>query len=397
MNPSWMEGTPRHGFSPRSDGSFWQPSQPAFWLFTALMAGGALTVASQQLTYLSAYPGAWLLSVVLLAITAIPAAVVIYRFDQFEPEPVSMILAAVLWGGLVAISFAGLTNTYFLDLLQNVMSPSAFQSWGAAIVAPFDEELYKGAGLLILFLIARDEIGGVMDGLVYGAMIGLGFQTVENIQYFVHAAANSHGGGQITPVLSSFVLRVLISGVYSHTLFTALTGFGFAYYVTRVDRSRRTRVAVAALFAALAVAAHFVWNSPLLDSFAGRSSASIVLALVLKGLPFLMLLVILAVFARRRERAGFERLIAVEEGTDVLSHEEVHSLTSGRRRRAARRRMARQKGPMGRAVLKSLQREQMNLALFHTKIREEDHPGLERQRDKVRRLRARLAAIPDVS
>jgi hypothetical protein len=51
---------------------------------------------------------------------------------------------------------------------------------------------------------------------------------------------------------------------------------------------------------------------------------------------------------------------------------------------------------MGRAVLKSLQREQMNLALFHTKIREEDHPGLERQRDKVRRLRARLAAIPDV-
>jgi hypothetical protein len=107
-------------------------------------------------------------------------------------------------------------------------------------------------------------------------------------------------------------------------------------------------------------------------------------------------MVILAVFARRRERVAFERLIAVEIGTDVLGSEEEVSLVSGRRRRAARRRIARQKGPAGRAVLRVLQREQMNLALFHTKIREEDHPGLERQRDKVRRLKARLAALPDL-
>ncbi len=323
-----MQGTQRRGFSPRSGGSFRRPAEPAYWLFMLLVVGSAVVVGTQQLTYLSAYPGAWLLSVILLAITAIPAAVVIYRFDQFEPEPVSMILAAVLWGGLVAITFAGLTNNYFLGLLQNVMSPNAFQSWGAAIVAPIDEELYKGAGLVILFLIARDEIDGLMDGLVYGAMIGLGFQTVENIQYFVHAAANSHGG-QLTPVLSTYVLRVLISGLYSHTLFTGLTGFGFAYFVTRLDRSRQTRFAVAALFAALAAAAHFVWNSPLLDSLAGESSVRIVLVLLLKGVPFLVLMVILAVFARRRERRAFERLIAVEIGTDVLSPDEEHSLISG--------------------------------------------------------------------
>ena len=58
--------------------------------------------------------------------------------------------------------------------------------------------------------------------------------------------------------------------------------------------------------------------------------------------------------------------------------------------------MARQKGPAGRAVLKALQREQMNLALFHTKIKEQDHPGLERQRDKVRRLKERLASLREL-
>lgn len=395
MNEAWMQGTQRRGFSPHSDGSFRRPAEPAYWLFILLVVGSAVVVGLQQLTYVSTYPGPWLLSVILLAITAIPAAVVIYRFDQFEPEPVPMIVAALLWGALVAITFAGLTNNYFLGLLQNVMSPKAFQNWGAAIVAPIDEELYKGAGLVILFLIARDEIDGLMDGLVYGAMIGLGFQTVENIQYFVHAAANSHSG-QLTPVLSTYVLRVLISGLYSHTLFTALTGFGFAYFVTRVDRSRQTRFAVAALFAVLAAAAHFVWNSPLLDSLAGQSSLRIVLVLVLKGVPFLLLMVILAVFARRREKAAFERLIAVEIGTDVLSPDEEHSLVSGRRRREARRLMARQKGPAGRAVLKALQREQMNLALFHTKIKEQDHPGLERQRDKVRRLKERLASLREL-
>ncbi|HEY5530350.1 MAG TPA: PrsW family intramembrane metalloprotease [Thermoleophilia bacterium] len=397
MNQSWMQGTPRWGYSPRSDGSFRRPAEPAFWLFLLFLGASALVVGSQQLAYLSAYPGAWILSVVLLALTAIPAAVVIYRFDQFEPEPMSMIVAAVVWGGIVAVTFAGLTNNYFLSFLQNLMSPSAFQNWGAAIVAPIDEELYKGAGLVILFLIARDEIDSLMDGLVYGAMIGLGFQTVENMQYFVHAAAISHGAGQVTPVLSSYVLRVLISGLYSHTLFTGLTGFGFAYYVTRVDRSRGTRFLVAGVFAALAATAHFVWNSPLLDSLAGQSSLRIVLVLVMKGIPFLLLMLILAVFARRRERRAFERLIAVEVGSDVLSQDEEGSLVTGRRRRAARRRMAKQKGPMGRVVLKALQRQQMSLALFHTKVKERDHPGLERQRDKVRQLKARLAALPDLS
>jgi len=363
--------------------------QPAYWLFLVFVAGCFLIVGGEQLAYVGSLPGAWLLSLVLLAATAVPAGAVIYRLDQFEPEPASLIAVALLWGGIVALTFAAITNSYALGFLQNVLSPVTVDSWGAAIVAPINEELYKGAGLVVIYLMARTEFDGLMDGLVYGAMIGLSFQVVENVQYFVHAAAES-GAGQLGPVVSTYFVRVVLAGVYSHTLFSGLMGFGFAFAVTQREASRRRRVSVAALFAALAWAAHFVWNSPWLESLMGRGLGSFILALVIKGMPFLMFLAILAIVARRREQQAFARLIAEEVGGDVLSAGEFGILRSGRRRRAALRQIKSTKGRAARLMLKRLQREQMNLALFHTKIRESDHPALMAQRDRIRALRARL-------
>jgi RsiW-degrading membrane proteinase PrsW (M82 family) len=366
--------------------------RPAFWLFSVFLAGSVLVVSSEQLGYVATLPGAWLLSLVLLAVTAIPAGIIIYRFDQFEPEPASLIAVAVIWGGLIALTFAALTNSYFLSFLQNHLSPGTFDAWGPAIVAPIDEELYKGAGLVAIYLMAKGEFNSLMDGLVYGAMIGLGFQVMENVQYFLHAAAQS-GVDQLGAVVGTYFVRVVLAGLYSHTLFSGLMGFGFAYAVTRRDVSRPRRFGVAALFAVLAWAAHFVWNSPWLDSLMGQSTGSFIVAVAIKGVPFLAFLVILAGFAHRRERQAFDRLIAAEIGSDVLSEAEFKILEKARRRRAALRAIKRNRGPQARALLKRLQREQMNLALFHGKV-DTGHPALEAQRDKIRSLRAHLAGLP---
>jgi protease PrsW len=366
--------------------------RPASVLFSTFLAGSVLVIGSEQLAYLTSLPGAWFLSLILLAVTAIPAGIIIYRFDQFEPEPASLIAVAVIWGGLIALTFAALTNSYFLSFLQNHLSPHTFDAWGAAIVAPIDEEFYKGAGLLVIYLMAKSEFDGLMDGLVYGAMIGLGFQVMENIQYFLHAAAQS-GANQLGAVVGTYFVRVVLAGLYSHTLFSGLMGFGFAYAVTRRDVSKQRRYAVAATFAVAAWAAHFVWNSPWLDSLMGQSTGSFILAIAIKGVPFVAFLAILAGFARRRERQAFDRLIAAEVGTDVLSEAEFKILENARRRRAALRTIRRNKGPMAKALLKRLQREQMNLALSHGKVDTREHPALEAQRDKIRALRARLAEL----
>jgi RsiW-degrading membrane proteinase PrsW (M82 family) len=367
-------------------------SRPAYWLFLLLVLAGLVIVGFQQLTYLGAYPGAWFLSVLLLAAVAVPVGVIIYRLDVFEPEPAAMIAIALLWGAFVALSFAAIVNSLFLTFLQHVLSSQAVQSWGAAIVAPIDEEFYKAAGVVMIFLIARDEIDGLMDGLVYGAMVGLGFQVMENIQYFIHAAAQS-GGGQLGAVVGTFFVRVLIAGLYSHMLFTALFGFGFAYFVTRRGRqSLAVRTGVLVLFSAAAWAAHFVWNSPWLDGLMAGSAGAFVLALIIKGLPFLVLLVLMGIIARRREEEAFSRLMAEEVGGDVVTEQEFQVLRSGRRRRAALREMRRTRGSGARQILKRLMREQMNLALFHRRVNDPSHPAIEVQRDKIRQLKAQLAA-----
>jgi hypothetical protein len=109
--------------------------------------------------------------------------------------------------------------------------------------------------------------------------------------------------------------------------------------------------------------------------------------------PFLLFLLILGVVARRREGQAFARLIATEVGTDVLTEAEFHSLQSGKRRRAALRRMKRERGAVARSWLKRLQREQMNLALFHGKVESVDHPALDAQRETIRMLKARIATF----
>lgn len=367
-------------------------TKPAYWLFVFFLAGSLLVVGAEQLTYFALLPGAWLLSLVLLAATAIPVAFIIYRFDQFEPEPASMIAIAVMWGGIVGLSFAAISNSYFLSFLQNVMSQETVESWGAAIVAPINEELYKGAGLVLLYLLASHEFDGLMDGLVYGAMIGLGFQVVENIQYFLMAAAASNGN-ELGAVIGIFFVRVGIAGPYSHILFTGLMGFGFAYAVTQRRASRSKRIAMLVIFSLLAWAAHFVWNSPWLEGLMGRGPGWFTLTLIIKGLPFFIFLLILAVVAHRRERQAFERLIASEVGTDVLSEGEIEVLRSARRRRRALRQIARARGPQAREILKRLQREQMNLATYHNRSRAVSEAAIENQRERIRALRGHLAAV----
>jgi RsiW-degrading membrane proteinase PrsW (M82 family) len=365
--------------------------QPAFWLFLMLLFACFTLVGLEQVSYLASSPGAWLLSIVLLAATAIPAGLIIYRLDQFEPEPAKLITVALLWGGVIALAFAGLVNTWALNFFQHVMPAARVDSWAAALVAPVNEELYKGAGLVVIYLMARKEFDGVMDGLVYGAMIGLGFQVMENIQYFMLGAEGS--ASQAGAVVSMYFLRVVLSGLYSHMLFTGVMGFGFAYFVTQRDRTLSRRLGMFALCAALSWAAHFVWNSPWLEELMNKGTGAFVLALVIKGVPFLLLLVLLTVFARRREGRVFAGLLKFELGGDVVTTEEYEVLRSGRKRRTALRRMRRTMGRTARDTLKQLMRAQMNLALFHTKVDSAEHPALDAQRDLVRNLKARLASF----
>jgi len=230
-----------------------------------------------------------------------------------------------------------------------------------------------------------------MDGFVYGAMVGLGFAVVEYVLYFVLL------GGDLVSVLGGFFVRVIASGLYGHVLYSGLVGIGIAWFVTRRgDASLARRVAVAAALSALAVAAHFLWNSPWLNLFPSGETlglgdlGQVVLAAAVKGVPFLAVLVVLLALARRREAHWLGVAVATEVGGPGIEAAELGALQDPRHRRRARRAMRRVSGRRAAAQLKRLQRAQINLAMVRTRVDADDHPDLARQRELCRRLREGL-------
>jgi len=66
-----------------------------------------------------------------------------------------MLAAALVWGGVIAVSLAGYANDAWLSVLGKVAPADFTADWGAAVVAPVTEEILKLTGVVVLFLIAR--------------------------------------------------------------------------------------------------------------------------------------------------------------------------------------------------------------------------------------------------
>ncbi len=381
---------PRWGYQT----SFWQRRQPAFWLFVVSLVLTGFVAVGQQLEMISYAPEAWLLTLFLLAPYAIPVILVVYWLDLYEREPVSILAAALLWGGIVATTLSIYTNTPLAELVFKLTADPVFtQEWSAALTAPFVEEGFKALGVILLVSIARAELDDVLDGFVWGAMVGIGFLLVEDVFYFVQAYASS--GGSYEGILQVFLIRIVGAGPYSHFLYTGLIGMGVAYYHTRTDRTPARRVVVGIALAAAGVAAHFFWNSPLLVDLLGEGSPiDWLVYTTVKGLPMLIGLVIIVRLARGRERRWFERFAAAHVDGGTITPEEMHELASVRRRWRARREAGARHGSAGKRLKGLVQRQQINLAMVASRVGDAaDHPDLAKQRDLVRALKAEYAAL----
>src|SRR5207245_4825589 len=107
--------------------------------------------------------------------------------------------------------------------LQSLLGPnssdvlrSAFQGLNAGVT----EETIKGLGLLLLFVILRDEFDNVTDGIVYGALIGAGFAMVENFAFFARDSKK---------FLVFLIVGRVILGWLGHSTFTACFGAALGY------------------------------------------------------------------------------------------------------------------------------------------------------------------------
>jgi RsiW-degrading membrane proteinase PrsW (M82 family) len=391
-----MDGVPlRRRGSPLLRTPFVRPREPAFWLYVAVVSATGFVSISEQALFRRISPSGWVLSWALLALYAFPVLTVVYLLDLYEKEPVPLLLAALVWGGVAATTLAGLANAGWGLVVARLGGPEFAARWTAALTAPPIEETMKGLGVVVIYLIAREEVDDAMDGFVYGAVCGLGFAIVEDVFYFMGVF-----GGQPSGVLHGFLVRVLASGLYSHILYTGLVGMGIGYVVSRRGSvSSRRRVAVCSALVAAAVFGHFLWDSPLLDFFprepwTGGAWLLVFVATAIKGLPLLGFVVVAVRLARAREHRWLRAALETELGLEGISAVELGTLESPRHRRAASREMRRRAGGRAASVLRRLQREQITLAMIRSKVAREDDPALVRQREYCGSLRDALRAIP---
>ena len=86
---------------------------------------------------------------------------------------------------------------------------------------------------MLLLWWRRHELDGVLDGIVYAGMVGIGFAFTENILYLAAAydGTDGLGPGGTEALTGTFILRCLVSP-FAHPLFTAFIGIGVGLAVT---------------------------------------------------------------------------------------------------------------------------------------------------------------------
>ena len=254
-------------------------------VLVVLGAAGMLLVLA-----LSGAPRTMVLATVLATVPVGPLVACYLWLDRYEPEPRRLLAAGLLWGGFVATAAA--------ILLQGIggFVVGISDDFSLAVVAPVTEEATKGAFLLLLLWWRRAELDGVLDGIVYAGMVGIGFAFVENILYLAAAynGTDGMGPGGTTALTTTFVVRCLFSP-FAHPFFTTFVGIGVGIAVA--SRSRARRILAPLLGYLCAVTAHGIWNGSTL--FGGPNFILVYLVLMA---PAFLGAVGFAVWARRSER-----------------------------------------------------------------------------------------------
>ena len=124
-----------------------------------------------------------------LALLPVPLLIsLVLWMDRLEPEPRQNLAFAFVWGAGIAALAALIINTADLEYVtMPALGASTGEYVAATFGAPVVEETMKGLVLFGLLWRRRDEIDGPTDGVIYAAMVGLGFAMVENVGYYINA------------------------------------------------------------------------------------------------------------------------------------------------------------------------------------------------------------------
>lgn len=176
-------------------------------------------------------------------------AIWIRNTEKYHREKWKPIFLCFIWGATIAV-IAAIILEYILhfSLAPSINDQNIFNLVSVIIIAPFAEELTKPLALRLKTV--KKELDELEDGLIYGAVAGLGFSATENLLY---------GWSFMSEGLLFFFILISIrsfGGCLLHASATAWTGYG--YGKTIMNRSPLMRVLP---YFVLAILVHAFYNA----------------------------------------------------------------------------------------------------------------------------------------
>lgn len=275
---------------------------------SALLMVGLLTLV--MIGALNTGPAGLIVGMLLAALPVPFYLALALSVDRYEKEPMWMLGLAFLWGATGAVFIAFILNSINSAFFGAIGGQDAAAFGGSVISAPLVEETSKALALFLFFFWKKDEFDGVLDGIVYAGMVGLGFAMTENVSYYGQALAS---GGLAGTVMVRGVLAP-----FSHPLFTAMTGVGLG--IARETTKRQLRLVAPLAGLCLAMALHGTWN--LSASFGAAFLGVYFLVMV----PTFFALLGIVLYAQARERRIIRANLLPYVQTGHLSPAEVQSL-----------------------------------------------------------------------
>ena len=209
------------------------------WAVAVSLLAGVVFAWPTYVRYFGVHPGAMTAALLIAFVMYLPSLWAIRFLDRNEPEP-----PLLFWGSIVfVIVFAPITSR----VMHTIIDAGLLHYW--VVVGPL-EELTKLLPLVLITALGCRTGLSMRDGIVYGALGGLGFAIVEFAANFSTSGYPDHGWGDL---LTSIPGRWAL-GTESHIVWGATTGAGVGYVLSR--RGQGWSVPICLAIVSLVVATH---------------------------------------------------------------------------------------------------------------------------------------------
>jgi RsiW-degrading membrane proteinase PrsW (M82 family) len=319
-----------------------RPRSALTWVTMIVLGLGGLMIAI--LIFLLGGPTGALIATLMAAISFPVLILVCFWLDRYEPEPATYRLAALGWGAVAAVVLSFIAERLLFGV------PGTTEFVDAAVGAPVIEEFAKGLFLVAIVVFRRSEVDGVLDGIIYGALVGIGFAFVEDIVYYLQSLQ----AGQLGV---TFFLRGIM-GPFAHPLFTAATGIGIGLAVS--SRHPGVRVMAPILGFLAAILMHAIWNG---SAFWGSDGFLFAYGAIM--LPLLVVVLAIAIWARSREGKMLTAALHQVAQMGWIRPEEIRWVARLSDRMSARAYAKRVGGKPAGAALRAYQQTMIEVAFLH--------------------------------